>query len=252
MPVDVQVMSPPCASGTRLGRPLNATGATGALCYRMRPALGGVSIGHVQFRYGTLSTLVEDAARRGVFALLSNNHVLALSNAARPGDPIVQPGTADGGQYPHDLIACLDRFVPIPFGSDASNLVDAAIACVGFGDVERRIYDIGCPLGVRGRESVALGEEVQKVGRTTGFTRGRVVGIHATVDIQHGGGRVARFREQLIATLGCADGDSGWLVLDLDRRAVGLIAGISGTHSVANYIETVQVELGIVVTQGLG
>src|SRR5262249_35837367 len=135
VPVDVQVMSRPSACGIWSGvGTMNDT--TGALCYRTRPAFGGVSVGHVHFRFGTLSTVVQDAYRHGGFAILSNNHVLALSNAGRPGDPIVQPGAADGGLCPRDVIASLDRFVPIRFGSAVSNRVDAAIARVGFGDVE--------------------------------------------------------------------------------------------------------------------
>src|SRR5439155_937308 len=56
---------------------------------RIRPAPGGVSIGHVQITAGTLGVL---ARRNGRPVILSNNHVLANQNAGRVGDPIRQPG----------------------------------------------------------------------------------------------------------------------------------------------------------------
>src|SRR3989449_10398794 len=78
---------------------------------RTRPAPGGVSIGHVQITAGTLGVL---ARRNGRAVILSNNHVLANQNAGRVGDPILQPGPADGGRL-QDTIARLVDFVPIQF-----------------------------------------------------------------------------------------------------------------------------------------
>src|SRR5438552_13639783 len=78
---------------------------------RIRPAPGGVSVGHFQVTAGTLGVL---ARRSGRPVILSNNHVLANQNAARVGDPILQPGPADGGRL-QDTIARLVDFVPIQF-----------------------------------------------------------------------------------------------------------------------------------------
>ena len=64
---------------------------------RLRPAPGGVSLGHYQITAGTFGCVVRDQAS-GARLLLSNNHVLANGNEASPEDPILQPGTADGGR----------------------------------------------------------------------------------------------------------------------------------------------------------
>ena len=66
----------------------------------------------------------------GQMYILSNNHVLANSNLAALGDPILQPGRVDGGTFPSNKIATLERFVEImPTNqSPGYNLVDAAIA----------------------------------------------------------------------------------------------------------------------------
>lgn len=86
---------------------------------RFRPAPGGVSIGHIDITAGTLGCVVK---RNGTRMILSNNHVMANSNAASIGDPILQAGPYDGGRYPADHIANLEDFVPIIFeGEEDSN-----------------------------------------------------------------------------------------------------------------------------------
>lgn len=84
---------------------------------KVRPAPGGVSIGHKDITAGTLGCLVR---RNGRTFILSNNHVLANSNDAQPLDPILQPGPYDGGNVNADTIARLTDFVPIVFEGDPS------------------------------------------------------------------------------------------------------------------------------------
>lgn len=85
---------------------------------RFRPTIpSGVSIGHYKITAGTLGTIVTDRTT-GEKLILSNNHVLANSNDAQVGDAILQPGTADGGQNPPDMVARLERWVKIRFPGD--------------------------------------------------------------------------------------------------------------------------------------
>src|SRR5256712_478603 len=169
---------------------------------RIRPAPGGVSIGHVQITAGTLGVL---ARRNGRPVILSNNHVLANQNAGRVSDPILQPGPAAGGRW-QDTTARPADFVPIQFKdkepgpvarflarlfapllraagwglkrlpSGGSNLVDAA----GAQPIEPRlvtpqILGIG---RVRGAKEPVIGFQVRKSGRTA---RGTQRSIH-TID----------------------------------------------------------------------
>ena len=76
---------------------------------RWRPAPGGVSIGHYRITAGTLGCVVRDRST-GARLILSNNHVLANSNDASPGDLILQPGPTDGGQASANRIGVLERF----------------------------------------------------------------------------------------------------------------------------------------------
>lgn len=222
-----------------------------SLTGRVRPAAGGVSVGHKDITAGTIATAVYDRLRGGVgmpqrYYILSNNHVLANSNAGSLGDAVLQPGPYDGGTLPADAIAGLSRFVPIRFDGEC-NYVDAAIAKVPFEACNREIYWIGYLKGWRPRGRVPVGLRVQKTGRTTNYTIGEVAFIHATVRVNYGGGRVATFCDQILTTPMSAPGDSGSLVSDLEERAVGLLFAGSSRVTVVNYIEHVQNLLDIVV-----
>jgi len=172
---------------------------------------------------------------------LSNNHVLANSNDARVGDPILQPGPYDGGTYPRDLIARLSRYVPIRFGGPA-NYVDAAIAEGQFYQLDREIYWIGY---VKGVGVAKVGLIVQKTGRTTNYSTGRVLAVNATVNVNYGGGRVAKMVRQIVTTNMSAGGDSGSLLCNMSENAVGLLFAGSSTVTVHNDIRYVQYLLGI-------
>jgi len=240
---------------------------------RHRPAPGGVSIGHRDITAGTLGCLVK---RSGTTHILSNNHVLANSNAAQPGDPILQPGPFDGGRFPADQIATLAAFVPIHFADEPSscpiagtvvawlnavarlagsdtrlrpvsvqvpeNLVDAAIARpLRPEDVSGEIFEIG---SVQGQIQGDLGMAVVKSGRTTGLTTGEILQVDVTVDVQYGAGRVARFTDQLLAGPMSQGGDSGSAVLDTGGRLLGLLFAGSDNSTIINRIEHVFAALG--------
>ena len=212
---------------------------------RIRPVEGGYSVGHYRITAGTMATAVYDRSpfpgipRR--YYMLSNNHVLANSNNARIGDPILQPGPYDGGTYPRDLVARLYRFVPIRFDGSC-NYVDAAIAVGEFHDLDREVYWIGY---VKGVATVGVNTIVQKTGRTTSYTTGRVTAINATVNVNYGSNRVGRMCRQIVTTNMSAGGDSGSLLCDMNERAVGLLFAGSSSVTIHNDIRYVQVLLGI-------
>ena len=148
---------------------------------RYRPALGGVSLGHYRITAGTFGCLVKDKATQGAF-ILSNNHVLANSNKAQEGDSILQPAPYDGGSPPKDIIGTLERWVEIKFGKEA-NLVDAALARPkNLKLVKPEIMEIGAPIGII---KPKLGMLIQKSGRTTGYTAGKVKDISATIKVTY-------------------------------------------------------------------
>lgn len=240
---------------------------------KFRPAPGGVSIGHYQISAGTLGCIVRDRTT-GDRLILSNNHVLANSNDAVAGDPIIQPGGADGGTVANDLIARLERFCTIDFGEtpgsdcgiasayagfgnaiasllgsrhrvtvlqaspQAVNLVDAAVARpINDDDVLDEILNIG---EISGTMEGVLGLPIRKSGRTTGFTTDIITTIEATVSVNYGPGQVATFENQLIAGPMSAGGDSGSLIVAADSpQAVGLLFAGSTQTTIFNPIQAV-------------
>jgi hypothetical protein len=211
-----------------------------ALRHRLRPARGGCSVGHYNAMAGTLAAAVIDkSAYPGIprrYYLLSNNHVLADSNAARIGDPILQPGPADGGRCPEDQIGCLARFVPLRFDGEP-NLVDAAIAEVDFQDLDRNVLWLGHPREFSPR--VRIGQILRKTGRTTSFTTGLVRAVNTTINVSYGG-RSARFSHQIVTSAMAAPGDSGSLAMDSGERPVGLLFASAEHATILNPIGFVE------------
>ncbi len=188
-----------------------------------RPTKCGVSVGHPEITAGTLGCLVKWRDSDDTY-ILSNNHVLANSNDAAAGDPILEPGPLDGG-VPDEPIAELTEFEPLDF--TGPNRIDAAIARVlRRGDVEPEILG-GIEHPQQPVVPGALYQSVRKHGRTTLHTIGVVMDLAADVNVRYGT-KVAAFEDQLaVAGVGgqfSSGGDSGSLVVDaVTRRPVGLL-----------------------------
>lgn len=227
---------------------------------RLRPAPGGISVGHFGITAGTLGCLVRgrSAPRINRLMVLSNNHVLANTNAGPMGAAILQPGQFDGGKNPADQIAILERFVPINFAAGSSNTVDCATGWAWPNRVRRELMYIsgGVTRYFRvGSTPVAalLGMQVGKSGRTTQLTRGAVTAVGATINVNFGGGRVGRFTNQIaVRTPGgnfSAGGDSGSLIWTWDARRAPvalLFAGGGGTtfgNPIASVLARLDVQL---------
>jgi hypothetical protein len=242
----------------------------------------GVSIGHASVTAGTFGCLVR---RGGELLILSNNHVLANSNAGRPGDAILQPGRKDGGTDA-DKIAELVDYVAVNFGQsgaapsgcsssvmrvwqafagrgssytprqqasagqetpEAVNEVDAALARpLSANLVNANILKIGVPAGTA---QATLGTPVQKSGRTSGYTTGRIVQIDVSTRIAYGS-QTALFVNQLMADGMSAGGDSGSAVLDMERNVVGLLFAGSASATIMNPILKVLTALDIQLVTG--
>ncbi len=230
------------------GRELPESEAVDAqtLAARSRPVRPGYSVGHPKVTAGTIGAGCYDIrSAPGIpprYYILSNNHVLANSNNAGVGDPVLQPGAYDGGTSPDDVVGRLARFVPITFDGRC-NLVDAAIAEVPFHVLDRDIYWNGYPASVG--VAASPGQLLKKTGRTTNFTTGRVTAVGATVNVNYGGGKIAKFCNQIITSEMSAGGDSGSLVLDLENNPVGLLFAGSNVATILNPIAAVQLALGV-------
>ncbi len=237
-------------------RPVNVirTGPIDAYAHRHRerPSPCGISVAHRAVTAGTAGALARGRSgeRANRLLLLSNNHVLANSNAAAVNDPIVAPGPFDGGVDPRDRIAVLERWVTINFAAGGVNFVDCATAWCWPDRVRKEFifrsggawahFQVGAAPA-----AAAVGQAVGKSGRTTQLTSGRVIDVNASIRVNFGGGRVANFRDQVTIRgnnqLFSQGGDSGSLIWTWDtaRRPVGLLFAGGGDFTFANKIHHV-------------
>jgi hypothetical protein len=198
---------------------------------RTRPLVPGLSVAHPTVTAGTLGGFVRVGGR---LAILSNNHVLAASDGAAIGDPVLQPGSVDGGDPATDRVATLAAFER--FAADRANRVDAAVAVV---DAEVPLEPGRLPGGPLGfdpveADDVEPDEQVEKVGRTTGYTVGRVSAVEVDgVAVQYDRG-LYTFDDQIeidgVTGPFSAGGDSGSVIWrSADRAPLGLLFAGSET-----------------------
>ena len=184
----------------------------------------------------------------------------ADENQATVGDALIQPGSFDGGSSPADNMAILADFEPIVFQSCAAggaNVIDAAIGATTtalVGNSTAAGVGYGTPRSTTIAPAVNM--KVKKVGRTTGFTKGTIQAINATVNIGYSTG-VACFVGQIVITPGSFSdgGDSGSLIVvdgkgrtkRDDRRPVGLLYAGSSSQTIANPIGPVLARFGVTI-----
>ena len=212
---------------------------------------------------GTLGSLVT---RGGTQYILSNNHVLARSDAATIGEAIVQPGLIDAqcnkSQTP--TVANLTQFANLETEakSAVSGNIDAAIAQVVSGKVDPsgNILYLGATADANGVPvagapnagsgvAATVNMQVAKSGRTTGLTCSTVMAVNTTTSIQYtkncdGSGTpfTVTYKNQVDVT-GAGfggPGDSGSLIVTQNTAdPVALLYGGSDTDTVANPVAPV-------------
>jgi hypothetical protein len=253
VPVDVEVTGPITAgkAAAKSGKP-GGGGEPGPTGTFKRPVPIGVSTGNAgECSAGTIGARVKDSS--GNVYALSNNHVYALENSAPLGSTVLQPGRYDTGCAfdAKNSIGTLSAYEPIEFSSKASNVVDAAIAASSTTSLGNSTPSGGYGTPSSTPVAAAVGQAVQKFGRTTSLTTGRVTSINGIVEVSYGAG-IARFVNQVFVEGRRAflkSGDSGSLLVTQNTSAnpVGLLfaSDSSGKFAIANPIGPVLAELGV-------
>ena len=209
---------------------------------------------------GTLGALVHIG---GADYILGNNHVLARSDEAAPGEAITQPGLTDT-QCGYDPSYTVGELSYAPKLHDAATNVDAAIAKVTPGTVRPDGAVIGLGESASGRspeaappaadpeDITAAGHTlplIVKSGRSTGLTCAPVAEIAVDLKVAYnaacdgsGDGFTKVFHDQ-IAIAGAAfsdTGDSGSLLVDQQTaQPVGMMFAGNANETFANPIDDV-------------
>lgn len=207
-----------------------------------RPIQPGFSCGHVNITAGTIGGFFID--RDGDPVILSNNHVLANENAAKPGDNIVQPGPMDKRNN-QETVAILKNYLRMQ--KTGNNAHDSAIAKIDPRIVTGNLIDPTYPVinkRLHGFGEATVNMPVQKCGRTTGYTTGKILGLNATFTVEYDFGP-AKFEKCVVTTAMSKGGDSGSLILDMDMNAIGLLFAGSPKVTIANPINLVRDYYGL-------
>jgi hypothetical protein len=211
---------------------------------------------------GTLGSLV---VRNGTDYILSNNHVLASSDAATIGDAIIQPGLIDNSCVSTGTTTAANLSQFFTLEGNPPNPVDAAIAQIVSGKVDTsgKILLLGSAADANGvplagapeagsGEAPSLGLAVAKSGRTTGLTCSTIDSISDafSVDYQKTCGGSTSFTVNYTNQISVAggdfsnEGDSGSLVVRQDTaNPVALLFAGSDTDTAANPIGDVLLAL---------
>jgi hypothetical protein len=225
---------------------------------RVRPLKPGYSVGHGDITCGTIGGFFTD--KDGDPVLLSNNHVLACENKAQAGDLIYQPGPTDmrvaktftnwgNPVSSHPYVGTLKSFAHL---NGNGNTHDSAIMRIHDSLIKANLIDalyptINRPISDFGDPTINM--PVQKCGRTTGYTTGRVIGLNATFTIEYDFGN-ATFSDCVVLTNMSQGGDSGSMILDMDTKAVALLFAGSKKVTIASPIRTVRDYYGLQLWDG--
>ena len=209
---------------------------------KVRPIKPGFSVSHGQVSAGTIGGIFYD--KDGDTVILSNFHVLTPDGKAKIGDIIYQPGTIDttedivfkGWIRPFDklpYIATLKNHSNL--SSVGTHTHDSAIAkihpdLVKSGFIDTIYPQLGKPLS--GFGTVEVNNNVYKLGRTTGFTTGKILSKSTTFKIPYDFG-LATFTDCIISTAMSQGGDSGSVGINENMQAFGLL--FAGSQKVTIY-----------------
>jgi hypothetical protein len=199
----------------------------------------------------------------GVVYGLSNNHVWAGSNIGDPavdvavvGDPIVQPGLGDHiapcDLDPLDIIGTLADFQPL--SPIDLNVMDCSLMLTDPTLLAASTPDDG--YGFPSSELMSspyIGLEVQKSGRTTLFTRGRVTALNISAPVNYG--FLAQFESSIEIRNDTeffgGPGDSGSLIVTFpDRRPVAILFAGSATRTLGNPILPILERFNVIIDDG--
>jgi hypothetical protein len=202
---------------------------------RRQPLMSGFSVGN-RTDTGTLGAVVKKGTS---FFLLSNSHVLALSGKGKIGDEIIYPGDADTSGKTQK-VAELANFVAFKPGDDFLNHVDAALAKVDAGFIDKLDFSIrGLKTPLR---TIAPVRDMKIVlrGRTSGDSEGVIEDVHFSIVLPYPGVGKIGFINQVKCSRYSKPGDSGSLIVDKKSgKIVGLHFAGSNEGSIFNPIANV-------------
>jgi hypothetical protein len=223
---------------------------------RVRPVVGGLQINFPGF----LCTLGFNAVANGQNSFITNSHCTSTQGGTE-STPYWQPTqTVDGVRIGTEVAdPQYFRRNGCPGGrrcrfSDAARVRYASGIQFTLGSIARtsapnnNSLEITGSFSIAGEGSASVGQTVNKVGRTTGWTQGRVSNTCVNTGVQ--GSNIVQLCQTFVAA-GVGSGDSGSPVFSGTSSVtlVGILWGGSGNQFVYSPISNIEQELGALTTR---
>jgi len=187
---------------------------------KVRPLISGISANHYNGGACTGSFFFKDRETKEV--LYSGNcHCFAREGKAKIKDKIIQPSSLDGGTL-EDTIGHLVKYVPIYYNHYNCIFREALHKLIRLfkqakpNRIDKAWCSIAVPftvqvfpsLKISGKAIPHIGETIWKIGRTTGFTKGKVIDTDWAGKVEYSRG-TAWFEDCILAEIETRPGDSG-------------------------------------------
>lgn len=215
---------------------------------QVRPLMGGIS---GMWCKGSACTLGAIVYKNGKAYGLTNTHcAFPHWDGAKIGDAFLQPSPNDGGELEDDEIGKVREALELKFDGTPNDF-DAAL-------VELSVDAKGCyqdELGdfVPDVADLKVGDEVVKMGRTTGLQRSKVTAVNVTAYVTYEDGLVATFRNQIFCEnkgrYFSAGGDSGSLILNAAGNPVALNFAGSDVIEICSPIKPIMAHFGFTFSE---
>ncbi|AYF53605.1 trypsin-like serine protease [Clostridium botulinum] len=208
---------------------------TASLTTRKRPVTGGYCIGVKGLKTATMGCLVGNSHSDYI---LTSNHAIINNKREKLKAVVFQPSPEYGGKESEDIIGKVVTFTRV-LPQSQINDSDAALVLT---DRIKSSIDITFIGPIRGTSDGRVGQKVQKVGCISGLTTGNITTINTTIMINYLGEEVL-FKNQIVTTKMSVDGDSGSVLLNNNKEAIGLLMANSKSNTVYNDINIVLTKL---------
>lgn len=195
----------------------------------------GASVAHFRSFAGSLGFFARSVAD-GAVGFVSCNHVIAFEDQGQEGDEVLHPAPFDGGRRPENVVGKLVRYSPL---QQPHVSVDCA-----FASLSESVEFVPSYISASERLQVTVEATmdsiiVEKIGRTTGRTKGRVTAFDLD-GIRLGYSFGSTCFTGLIEVESVDErpfsrpGDSGSLVFTANCRPLGLLCSASRAGGYAN------------------
>jgi hypothetical protein len=223
---------------------------------RIRPIVGGLQINFPGF----LCTLGFNAVAGGQNSFITNSHCTSTQggvestpywqplqsvDATQIGTEVADPTYFRRGVCPNGRRCRYSDAARVRYASGIPFTLGSIAKTTG---ANNNSVQISGSFSINGEGSAAVGQTVSKVGRTTGWTQGRVTATCVNTGVQ--GSNIVQLCQTFV-TAGVGSGDSGSPVFSGTSGVtlLGILWGGSGNQFVYSPIANIEQELGPLTTR---